>query len=335
MGSSEESLEEPAEFVLKAIPLRQLPARPGISGRYESNSWYFDEINAMYQIDSPNVATCHDHWTEPSSEYLKTTFGMPGNPMIPGMPVLPFDGLILFMVLERCDTDLDKWLRENPNATAVQKWDIYRQVVNGFCDLHSQNIVHRDVKPQNILISTREGRITAKVADLGVCRFIPKPEAKSKPVVQLRDPSKPPEDQKTEVTDRQDVFLTPIGNMIHKPLEMWVPNQVLLLDEEAKPVDIYALGVLLRILFKMFRPVPTTPFGPAPFEYGCSPPGAKLDPAQLVAKDVIRALCRYFPEDRPSIDQVRALVAPSAIAEKLIRAVKVCPKPNQTKCVPK
>merc|ERR1711964_581050 len=324
MGSSEESLEEPAEFVLKAIPLRQLPARPGMSGRYESNSWYFDEINAMYQIDSPNVATCHDHWTEPSSEYLKTTFGMPGNPMIPGMPVLPFDGLILFIVLERCDTDLDKWLRQNPNATSVQKWDIFRQVVNGFCDLHSKNIVHRDLKPQNILISTKEGRITAKVADFGVCRFIPKPEAESNTAVQLRDNSNPPEVSR-------DVFLTCIGNRRHMPLEMMQQNQVLLLEEEAKPVDIFALGVLLRIMFKMFRPVPAAQgffAAPVPFEYGFSPPGAKLGPDQRVAKDVIRQLCNYWPDDRPSVEKVRALVAPSAIAEKLIRATKLCPRPN-------
>jgi eukaryotic-like serine/threonine-protein kinase len=44
------------------------------------------------------------------------------------------------------------------------------QALEGLAFAHQQNVVHRDLKPQNILLTGREGAWTAKVADLGMAK---------------------------------------------------------------------------------------------------------------------------------------------------------------------
>ena len=50
-----------------------------------------------------------------------------------------------------------------------QVWDYFSQIASGLCYLHSQNIIHRDVKSMNILM--KEGNV-AKLGDLGVSRIM-------------------------------------------------------------------------------------------------------------------------------------------------------------------
>lgn len=41
---------------------------------------------------------------------------------------------------------------------------IFSQLCNAFCDMHSQNILHRDLKIENILIHNNQ----IKISDLGL-----------------------------------------------------------------------------------------------------------------------------------------------------------------------
>ena len=57
-------------------------------------------------------------------------------------------------------SEIDDHLRQNPNSVA----DVFAQTVKGFCHLESRNILHRDIRPMNLMV-TSDG--TVKIIDLG------------------------------------------------------------------------------------------------------------------------------------------------------------------------
>jgi Protein kinase domain len=52
--------------------------------------------------------------------------------------------------------------------TTPQSLEVVRQVGFGLQALHERNVLHRDVKPANVLFRTVDGRVRAMVADLGL-----------------------------------------------------------------------------------------------------------------------------------------------------------------------
>ena len=49
--------------------------------------------------------------------------------------------------------------------------EIATQVAAGLAAVHEQNLVHRDIKPTNIMVTLKEGRsVTAKIIDLGLAK---------------------------------------------------------------------------------------------------------------------------------------------------------------------
>lgn len=79
----------------------------------------------------------------------------------------------LTLIFEYCDWDLRKYMqsREDP-LTEDEVISFTYQLLKALEYIHSQNIIHRDIKPQNILIN-RKGEL--KLADFGLARstFIP------------------------------------------------------------------------------------------------------------------------------------------------------------------
>ena len=63
---------------------------------------------------------------------------------------------------------LDEHLREVSQYGFRDTWDILRQLLDGLAYAHGQGVVHRDLKPGNILINN-DGRI--KITDFGVARL--------------------------------------------------------------------------------------------------------------------------------------------------------------------
>ena len=60
---------------------------------------------------------------------------------------------------------------KNENLSQQQKVDIALQILEGLEFLHTHNVVHRDMKPSNILIHKRQsGRIIPKIADFGLSK---------------------------------------------------------------------------------------------------------------------------------------------------------------------
>ncbi|XP_045025235.1 uncharacterized protein LOC116933411 [Daphnia magna] len=84
-------------------------------------------------------------------------------------------------VLELCDASLDQLFLE-PNHP--KKYDgpmpryihVFLQLASGLKHIHSKQIIHRDIKPQNVLISkaptSRSNEVIIKWADFGLSKFV-------------------------------------------------------------------------------------------------------------------------------------------------------------------
>jgi hypothetical protein len=65
---------------------------------------------------------------------------------------------------------LDQVIRSSGSLDVKLALEIMTQVASGLSAVHKQNLVHRDVKPSNIMISLEDGGAIAKIIDLGLAR---------------------------------------------------------------------------------------------------------------------------------------------------------------------
>jgi serine/threonine-protein kinase ULK/ATG1 len=78
-----------------------------------------------------------------------------------------FDGDYLLLVTEYCkDGDLELWLKKDNSIES--KIDIIKQITIGIEYMHTNNILHRDIKPQNILLHDN----IIKICDFGFSTII-------------------------------------------------------------------------------------------------------------------------------------------------------------------
>lgn len=77
-----------------------------------------------------------------------------------------FSGVLCFMVMERCSSDLLRHLERVPSLTERHYGRIFRQMLLGIAHVHSCKIIHRDIKPDNFLIGA-DG-VTLKLCDFGL-----------------------------------------------------------------------------------------------------------------------------------------------------------------------
>ena len=67
------------------------------------------------------------------------------------------------------DGSLDKLIKAQ-TLTYEQRVDILIQILEGIAYLHNHNLIHRDLKPQNILILHNQGRYIPKITDFGISK---------------------------------------------------------------------------------------------------------------------------------------------------------------------
>lgn len=78
------------------------------------------------------------------------------------------DGINL--ILELCDENLKKTILNHHPLSRSVYLQATRQILSAVSFCHSRRIFHRDLKPQNIMSTLRNGTITIKVGDFGLTR---------------------------------------------------------------------------------------------------------------------------------------------------------------------
>jgi serine/threonine protein kinase len=124
----------------KLVALKLLSADPRHPG--EAIARFQREMKAVGSLDHPNVVEAHDAGEQSGVVYLAMKL---------------IDGV-----------DLERLVQQRGPLPIAQACEIVRQAALGLDYLHEHGLVHRDVKPSN-LMRTPEG--TIKVLDLGLARW--------------------------------------------------------------------------------------------------------------------------------------------------------------------
>jgi len=78
-----------------------------------------------------------------------------------------------YLVLEYCaGGDLAKFIRSHGRIREESAQKFLRQLSAGLLTLHRLNFIHRDLKPQNILLTEDSENAVLKIADFGFARFL-------------------------------------------------------------------------------------------------------------------------------------------------------------------
>ena len=114
--------------------------------------------------------------------------------------------------------DLDALLTSSGSLSPVRAVGIARQVAHALDSAHEQNLVHRDVKPSNVVLTSHRGDDFAYLVDFGIVRSL-------------------------DASAAGGTALTETGLTVGSPAYM--APEVLLGDDYDERVDVYALGCLL------------------------------------------------------------------------------------------
>jgi BR serine/threonine kinase len=200
------------------------------------------------------------------------------NPHIASFADLVCERDLIFIVMEYCSGgDLLSWIVEGRLAPGRIR-GLFRQILEGIRYLHSLNISHGDVKPENVLIDSMGN---AKWCDFGMTRLL--------------DPGAGDDDDSRSRT------------------LMYSAPEVATADVfDRKKADIYSLGILLFCLVTKRFPWPTDDGDPYEIERMKYAPiwfPPEMDPD-------LRILCAKMtaidPESRPTIEE---LIADPALYE--------------------
>ncbi len=202
------------------VHMRKLVAvkvlRPETEGFPELVARFEREAIAGAHVDHPNVASATDFGRMPDGAF--------------------------FLVLEFVDGPT---LRQRMKAGPISSFEaarIARQLAEALGACHAMGVVHRDVKPRNVMIESKSGRV--KLIDFGLAKVPTRPSVAPRPVREDDD-----EDTHRAITLKGIVFGT---------VAYMAPEAELGMDAVDHRADLYALGVVMYELFTGKHPFDAT-----------------------------------------------------------------------------
>ncbi|CAD5116300.1 DgyrCDS5206 [Dimorphilus gyrociliatus] len=114
------------------------------------------EVNMLKQLEHDNVVKLLNVFCDTPQQGSNSTYK-------------------LYLVFEFCDMDLKKLMEQNGGLDYELTKSYMKQLLDGMAFCHGRKILHRDLKPQNLLV-TSDGKI--KIADFGLARMIQIPSRK-------------------------------------------------------------------------------------------------------------------------------------------------------------
>jgi len=151
------------------------------------------ERQALAMMDHPNIARVLDAG---ATEVGRPYFVMD---LVKGDPIATY-----------CDKN---------NLSIEDRLNLFRQVCEAVQHAHTKGIIHRDIKPSNVLVSTQDGKPSAKVIDFGIAKAT-----------------------QNNLTDK--TFYTEYQQLIGTPEYMSPEQAEGSLDIDTR-TDVYSLGVML------------------------------------------------------------------------------------------
>jgi serine/threonine protein kinase len=73
-----------------------------------------------------------------------------------------------YIVQELCECDLKSWMKRDGKYSAEVAVGLLEQICLGFHEVIKHGVIHRDVKPENILIKNK----VLKLADFGFAKSV-------------------------------------------------------------------------------------------------------------------------------------------------------------------
>jgi serine/threonine protein kinase/Tfp pilus assembly protein PilF len=203
---------EQQEPVRRKVALKVI--KPGMDTR-QIIARFEAERQALALMDHPNIARVLDAGaTESGRPYFVME-------LVRGIPITDY-----------CDRN---------QLAPRERLDLYVTVCQAIQHAHQKGIIHRDIKPNNVLVTSHDGKPVVKVIDFGVAKAISQ-----------------------HLTDR--TIYTQFAQMIGTPLYM-SPEQAEMsgLDIDTRS-DIYSLGVLLYELLTGTTPLDKKRFAKAAYD---------------------------------------------------------------------
>jgi len=231
-----------------------------------------------------------------------------------------------FLVLEYVSgKTLRQLVKEGP-VPAARAANIARQLAAGLSAVHAMGIVHRDVKPQNVMLV--EGKEDcAKLIDFGLAKV---PVERVVSAASIRPPAAASADGKPSRRARLDSLLddkprlTDVGTVVGTVAYL-APEAALGMDAVDARSDLYALGLVLYLMLAGRPPFDSADdaalfahqrFTPPP-PFAARAPGVRV-PAALEAV-VMRLLAKdpaaRYPTGAAVIEALDAAMSPPAGAE--------------------